>query len=677
MSKSYNRDTYSNDGYSNDYKSLPPIKQTRYSEALNQQQNNHDDSRHSSVAGSKRGTEGTGQQRETIGDYGYVHDVDGDLSNGRPIQLVQANHKTGQFILNEPEVAEHFDLKGNVAFVTIAGNYRTGKSFMLNKLLGLQGRGFEVDSSTSSCTQGIWMWSVPLYVEKDDLYIFFLDTEGSRSTEKTTNHDAKIFALACLLSNYFIYNSVGAIDDRSINELSLATQLSKNISISAEDNTEKVLSQFTPKFMWILRDFTLEIRDAKDKVITANQYLENALTDMSTYNKTSETNRKIRQAMLNFFKDRECITFVRPVGEEKELKVLNSLPDNKIRPEFTNQVNVLREKILSKTTCKQLKGVNLNFRMFIAMVGKFLDSINSGGVPTISTAWEHLVDSECREAKERAKELYEAAIAHNLSNENHPKTLEDLHTILKNVRDASIEKYNIMTAKLDKTEYVTIYKDELKDSFDQTEQKIFEINENLAQAHNVELLRDISTNIKLDVTSGTYSRENAHVFVQDFFNFLEKYNAESTGLTKNRSLIDFLKHFHSEAITSIMKTIEQGFIKNDQTLAHEKERVVESESHLKQSLAVLQGKSGTTGEQLSKLKEQRNNLKKQYDDLSGKISKMKDDDEKKLKQFETDINKDKKENLEKKEKEIEEIELKIKEAEAKLAKLKKGCCSIF
>jgi len=31
--------------------------------------------------------------------------------------------------------------EGNISFVTVAGKYRTGKSFLLNKLLGLRGEG--------------------------------------------------------------------------------------------------------------------------------------------------------------------------------------------------------------------------------------------------------------------------------------------------------------------------------------------------------------------------------------------------------------------------------------------------------------------------------------------------------------------------------------------------------
>ena len=80
------------------------------------------------------------------------------------------------------------------------------------------------------------------------------------------------------------------------------------------------------------------------------------------------------------------MTFVRPANDERDLRKLNSIPGSQIRPEFTKQVNVLRDRVLSKATAKQLKGVNLNMRMYIAMLQKYVEAINSGSVPNIATA---------------------------------------------------------------------------------------------------------------------------------------------------------------------------------------------------------------------------------------------------------------------------------------------------
>jgi hypothetical protein len=58
-----------------------------------------------------------------------------------------------------------------------------------------------------------------------------------------------------------------------------------------------------PKFLWILRDFTLRIEDERGKKITASQYLENCLTDQNV-SKINEDSRKVKKSIMNYFKDR-------------------------------------------------------------------------------------------------------------------------------------------------------------------------------------------------------------------------------------------------------------------------------------------------------------------------------------------------------------------------------------
>ena len=56
-----------------------------------------------------------------------------------------------------------------------------------------------------------------------------MDTEGLGSLEEGENSDTKVFLMALLLSSYFIYNSVGSIDENAIQSLSLIVNLSKKM----------------------------------------------------------------------------------------------------------------------------------------------------------------------------------------------------------------------------------------------------------------------------------------------------------------------------------------------------------------------------------------------------------------------------------------------------------------
>ena len=61
------------------------------------------------------------------------------------------------------------------------------------------------------------------------MHIFFMDTEGIGDVSKNPEYDNKIFTLAVLLSSYFIFNSMGVINESDINNLSLVTKLAQNI----------------------------------------------------------------------------------------------------------------------------------------------------------------------------------------------------------------------------------------------------------------------------------------------------------------------------------------------------------------------------------------------------------------------------------------------------------------
>jgi len=429
--------------------------------------------------------------------------------------------------------------EGNIGFVTLAGKYRTGKSFLLNKVIDISNEkeGFKVDPSIEACTEGIWMWTQPIYNEKENMHIFFLDTEGSSSTSRDQKHDATIFALGILMSSLFIFNSVGCIDEQSINQLSLTTTLSNNIAISSNltKGDEYGLSYFTPKFIWLLRDFTLEIQDQQGKNITANQYLENALVDEKTTYKNNDSNRKIRRALLNFFKDRECFTMVRPVTEESDLKKLNILPKNKLRKEFLAELKTFKEKIFSKCSPKQLNGVNLNSRMFCNMIRNFVEAINRGAIPNISSAWDFILENECINAHNDALELYNQSLKQYLSQDK-PKPFEEMFNILKNVRETALDKYQTIAGIKDKSAIYLEFRGKLKQILDTKETQAIKLNEEMASGHCKQMLNlaaqdvflfifvikiikfysKLTSNLSLNV----YGDENMQNFIDDFNTFV-------------------------------------------------------------------------------------------------------------------------------------------------------------
>ena len=116
--------------------------------------------------------------------------------------------------------------KNKIAILCIAGCYRTGKSFLMNQLIGAtEAKKFKVDPSVNACTRGLWIYSEPITLEKEGevFDIFVMDSEGLGGVDKNQNYDMKIFTLTVLLSSFLIFNQVGVIDEAAIANLSIVT----------------------------------------------------------------------------------------------------------------------------------------------------------------------------------------------------------------------------------------------------------------------------------------------------------------------------------------------------------------------------------------------------------------------------------------------------------------------
>ena len=428
-----------------------------------------------------------------------IPEIHFEVSDGQPLQLVRMlNNRSFEVV---PETLEFLrdTIDGGIAFCSIVGKYRTGKSFLLNKLLDLnRGNGFVVSASVSACTKGIWIWSRPVYSQKDNLYIIFMDTEGLDSVDRDSDTDSRLFALSVMLSSYFIYNSIGAIDESSINSLALITHLIKTITVEEDKRlvSEYQLSQYAPKLLWILRDFVLEIRDTRGKQVGPAQYLESALSDLPTgpggYTRDAQKSTQVRQAILNFFKYRDCVTMVRPVHDEADLRNIQDLPDQRIRPEFLGQLHLVRDKIYKNCTQKVINGTPLNSSMFAVYLRQFVDSFNSGRMPAIQTAWRAILENECKDHYDIALQHYNTEVYKMMSEHNGSMKTLELFTQLNNLRDTVFNYYNRCSYVADRNpEVYAKFKQNLKEYVNHQERKVVENSVSTANSRNADLLNNL------------------------------------------------------------------------------------------------------------------------------------------------------------------------------------------
>ncbi|XP_036597508.1 RING finger protein 112-like [Trichosurus vulpecula] len=150
-----------------------------------------------------------------------------NVYNGEAKQLVQTD-STGGFTLFPEVLAQclnHPQAKDSpVCLISVQGELRTGKSFLLNYLIrGMQGleskdpqwmrggrafSGFQCEPGAEGITKGLWLWSQPFILEKDGMKVavFLVDTEGALSLEQDKEMNAKLVAFSMLLSSHQILN---------------------------------------------------------------------------------------------------------------------------------------------------------------------------------------------------------------------------------------------------------------------------------------------------------------------------------------------------------------------------------------------------------------------------------------------------------------------------------------
>ncbi|XP_069054879.1 guanylate-binding protein 3-like isoform X3 [Lepisosteus oculatus] len=153
------------------------------------------------------------------------HEFTREEGPGRPIQLVQAR-PDGSLLFQEDVLQQCFlcsDVRETpVCVVSIVGERRKGKSFLLNYLLRKLSnmdewdrmsdseplRGFEWLPGTETMTKGVFIWSQPLFLETQEgkLAVFLVDTEGSLDLSREMELSVKLCALSVFLSSHVIFN---------------------------------------------------------------------------------------------------------------------------------------------------------------------------------------------------------------------------------------------------------------------------------------------------------------------------------------------------------------------------------------------------------------------------------------------------------------------------------------
>ncbi|XP_010329421.3 guanylate-binding protein 2 [Saimiri boliviensis] len=511
-----------------------------------------------------------------------------------PVSLI--DNTKGQMVTNPEALKILSAITQPVVVVAIVGLYRTGKSYLMNRLAG-KNEGFPLGSTVKSHTKGIWMWCVP-HPKKPGHTLVLLDTEGLGDIQKGDNeNDSWIFALAILLSSTFVYNSMGTINQQAMDQLHYVTELTDRIKANSspdnnyvEDSADFV--SFFPAFVWTLRDFSL-VLEIDGEPITPDDYLELSLKLRKGTDEKSKRFNDPRLCIRKFFPKRKCFIFEQP-AQRTLLARLEQLKEEDLSRYFIEQVAEFCSYILSHSNVKTLSGgITVNGPRLESLVLTYVSAISSGDLPCMENAVLALAQIENSAAVEKAVAHYDQQMGQKVQ-----LPTETLQELLDLHRDSEREAIEVFM----KNSFKDVdhkFQRKLGAQLEARRDDFCKQNSKASSDCCMALLQDIFGPLEEDVKQGTFSKPGGYrLFIQKRKELKNKYyQVPRKGIQAEEVLKNYLES--KEDVADALLQTDQSLSEKEKAL--EVERVkAESAEAAKKMLEEIQKKNQQMMEQKEK-----------------------------------------------------------------------------
>ncbi|XP_065276388.1 guanylate-binding protein 1-like [Emys orbicularis] len=508
-----------------------------------------------------------------------------------PICLIE-NSPAGELWVQQEALQVLAEISQPVVVVGIAGLYRTGKSYLMNKLASKR-TGFSLGSTIQSHTKGIWMWCLP-HPCRPGHTLVLLDTEGLGDVEKgDTKNDTWIFALAVLLSSTLVYNSMGTINQQAMDQLHYVTELTERIKVKAagrggrqegEDSAE--FMRFFPAFVWAVRDFTLQL-ELDGRKITEDEYLENSLKLKPGSSRQAQLFNLPRECIRQFFPARKCFVFVQP-ADRTGLPRLEELREDELDSKFREQVVLFCHHIWETSQPKTLLGGHV---VTGAMLGNlavtYVDAIRSGAVPCMESAVLALAQIENSAAVGEAVAVYEEQLERRAALPT--ETVQELLDLHAQCEQEALRAFMVHAFKDDDRRF----QGELMRRLEEQKQELCRRNEVASSDRCTAALLELSDELDDRIGAGVYSVPGGYQrFQDDQWHVVERYwQVPGKGAKAEVVLQEFLQS--KEAVAQSILQTDEALTEKEKEMAAERGRAEAAEREqqvLQQKEAELQQK---------------------------------------------------------------------------------------
>ncbi|DBA92145.1 TPA: hypothetical protein ACH3X1_015866 [Trebouxia sp. C0004] len=309
----------------------------------------------------------------------------------RPFALVEPVESHTKLSVSEEGLEALRSIPGPVVPVVVIGPYRSGKSFLLNQLLGVGcTEGFGVGHTRSTQTKGVWVWGEPQKLPLADktlpefggqeASIVYLDTEGFESTGKADAYDDRIFALSTLISAVLVYNLPETVRESDIQKLSFAVELAEGFYADVQGGGGS--SPVEPgNMLWLIQRDFLEGKTVQDMVSEALLPVANPYEDQDI----AQVN-KIRQSLRLVARNSTAFGLHQPHMERTKLCELG---DDQLDRQYVQQRSSLRELVKQLAKPKRVNGKVMTGPALAELVSQMVTALNARDIPTAGSILEH------------------------------------------------------------------------------------------------------------------------------------------------------------------------------------------------------------------------------------------------------------------------------------------------
>lgn len=348
----------------------------------------------------------------------FTNDLEG-AGVAEPIQII-GRASDGSLEVVEEGLQTLAEMLGEFQVLGVVGNFHTGKSFLMNQLMGRMS-GFETGPTVNPTTEGIWFWGQPVFDPDTGMKVLLLDSEGLSAPGNSADYDAKVFAVVTLLSSHLMYNSVKIIDETSMDYLQVLARRAQlfalKTSLNSADMNVEAMIQF-PALTWVVQDFfQLQVNEE-----SPTDWLHRLMRQQA------EGKDETFEGLDKVFPESYCKTLFLPATGRTTLQNLDSMDMDKLTEEYqedrselvSHLIGSLRKHLQAsvaeitggETGVKPAPRVSARTGKAIAgMVRVLVNAANGGQMSKIPSMWDLFMKDQIQEARHQSERVFTQFLA--------------------------------------------------------------------------------------------------------------------------------------------------------------------------------------------------------------------------------------------------------------------------